>query len=66
MHSTRQLPPNGNPGIVPPWLQNPPVIVLPVEPEPKHVLNVTLLKSERPITLRHGYIDAVMAAGAVA
>lgn len=63
--TTTTPPANGNPGIVPPWLTNP--ITLPVEPEPdpKHVLNVTLLRADRPITLRHGFVDAVLAAGAV-
>lgn len=66
MQNTTPRPPNGNPGIVPPWLQNP-IHTLPMpEPEPKHVLNVTLLRSSTPITLRHGFVDAVLAAGAFA
>lgn len=54
-------PPNGNPGIVPPWLQKPPVITLPVEPE----VRVTLLAGA-PLTIRSGRVDAVMGAGAFA
>lgn len=52
-------PPNGNPGIVPPWLQKPPVIVLPVEPE---VMTVRTSLS----AIRAGRVDAVTGAEAFA
>lgn len=39
------IPPNGNPGIVPPWLQKPPVIILPVEPE-EPVMGAVLVSSD--------------------
>jgi hypothetical protein len=42
-------PGNGNPGIVPPWLQKPPVITLPVEPEETIVISLRPIRGTRVI-----------------